>query len=134
MEGMLLRDQKTDISIGVVPPFMKRRKKPMLGVKQGNRLRYVATFRSEEDAEWFLDKFEQYLHIKEYVKPGKGKWKPQKKDKGIGDGLPDSAESAEDLAEETDSADAEDLEEGLEDMEEMEEPEDDTLKESEQPE
>lgn len=116
MEGKLLRDQKTNISIGVVPPFMKRRKKPMLGVKQGNRLRYVATFRSEEDAEWFLDKFEQYLHIKEYVKPGNGKWKPQKKSKG-------ETESAEDLAEETDSADAEDLEEGLEDMEEMEEPE-----------
>ena len=113
MEGKLLRDQKTNISIGVVPPFMKRRKKPMLGVKQGNRLRYVATFRSEEDAEWFLDKFEQYLHVKEYVKPGKGKWKPQKKSKG-----------------ETESA--EDLEEGLEDMEEMEELEDDTLEESEE--
>lgn len=123
MEGMLLRDQKTNISIGVVPPFMKRRKKPMLGVKQGNRLRYVATFRSEEDAEWFLDKFEQYLHIKEYVKPGKGKWKPQKKDKDTGDCLSDGTESAEDLAEETDSADAEDLEKGPEDMEEMEEPE-----------
>ena len=117
MEGKLLRDQKTNISIGVVPPFMKRRKKPMLGVKQGNRLRYVATFRSEEDAEWFLDKFEQYLHIKEYVKPGKGKWKPQKKDK-TEDVTEEAAESAEDL----------------EEMEQPEESEDDVPEETEEPE
>ena len=77
---MLLHDTKTDISIGSVPPFLKRRKKPMLGVKQGNRLRYVATFRSNADEQWFMDKFRQFLHIKELEHVGR-KWLPEKDSK-----------------------------------------------------
>lgn len=51
-----------DIAIGKMSLYPAR-KKPCLVVKQGNEIIKVASFNSEDTADWFMEKFAQFLGI-----------------------------------------------------------------------
>lgn len=55
---------KGDLAIGKMN-LIPMRKKPCLVVREGNTITKVASFNSEETAEWFMKKFGEFLGVEE---------------------------------------------------------------------